>query len=643
MKLSALNFNYNFHKEPAAKTFVTKPQLTNSSLVSFDGYVDDAMDSSSIHCPICGTKMLSQEKYQSLLEKAGKVTCSSDFLNLINEYDDYIPREIKEVLRNFDTEKDLNENFDLMNNLSLTEHKARVASAKKFLQIWADKLPENDKIYVLNILSSIRSNDNYYHYTQKVIPLIKKFDISKEDKFQIKKDIARIKNSSECNNVFHIKNRENYNISEISIETAKRIFRNSVLKKTAITQKEGVYDDYNNEVLVCSSCYYKAIKNSFLTPDVFEDLKSFKDSLNLYLKEISVVLGSKSQVANKDYVHKLINFVSLLSGKKFFSANEFNLLKVFNVNSARHASFAPIEQDVVDIHCAGCGSVMMPYSKRSEMEKDLQNASEIKDFLAVLDKYDKYINRYSKQIAATFRNAVHKNPNITEDELLELIAQKADHHSKMQLVKIMLKYAKQRDYIAKNQKTKDLVMIDNVLSALKDYINSGKFNDFRFNEMFEEVFSANSTKENCPSIIYEFMTDLRNITYINSLAKPNENDAIRDKSRLHTLVFNIFKPDFATADHLTAYSKSGAGTKNNLIGLCKACNSVIKSNRSIFSWLKFDPSIKYNFIRQMQDVNSLSNAGIITGYDDWAAGIAEAVYVDTRGKFDLRDKICKDL
>ena len=68
----------------------------------------------------------------------------------------------------------------------------------------------------------------------------------------------------------------------------------------------------------------------------------------------------------------------------------------------------------------------------------------------------------------------------------------------------------------------------------------------------------------------------------------------------------------------------------------------LKSNKSVEAWYSQVLSVRKNFRTQLHVINEMAKEGIIEGYDDWAASIAQSMYELTRERYDIRWRYKKD-
>ena len=261
---------------------------------------------------------------------------------------------------------------------------------------------------------------------------------------------------------------------------------------------------------------------------------------------------------------------------------------------------------------------------------------------ADVNKYEKYIGAYSIDLYKIFKSILEKNPNISNEEFLPIFQEKADNLAQRQLNNALITFKKNKEYFMNNGTDFQKDIITKFDAALFNYILSGKFSDMRMDRLIETVtYGIDLNALGFPKAIYVALDDIRRLVIINEMSKPSELDAACDKDPVETIVFNIFKADVATADHLVSAVKGGSRTKDNLIGLCKACN-FLKSEKGVKAWFAENFAARKNFPRQLEVIDKMAKDKLIDGYDTWASTIAETIYEKTRGKCDFRHMFPKE-
>jgi hypothetical protein len=135
--------------------------------------------------------------------------------------------------------------------------------------------------------------------------------------------------------------------------------------------------------------------------------------------------------------------------------------------------------------------------------------------------------------------------------------------------------------------------------------------------------------------IYAFTTQVKRAIITHRITTSENKLSNRKENPIYTIVFNIFKTNIATADHLLATSKGGSESTDNLIGLCKTCNKI-KSQKDVKTWIIDNKRVAKNIEKQLKVIDKMAKNKQIEGFDDWAEKISQKIYIMTEGKIDIR-------
>jgi len=631
------------HSYPIGAGAIGADRVEISFKCNDTSYIKDAMNTSRIHCPICGCGMLSESDYQKLIKKAEKVKSTEEFINLLQEYKDYVPKNMLDILKRL--QKNDIEFHDFINQkakFAYFKHRRTLENSNLYLRELAQTLPEDKKTELLKAIETTSAKDNQFYYRKKILPALINANLPQEEYFTtIKRTILRLRRNDQYYGIFKIPERENMSVQELSKELVERIFTHSVVDISKIS-KLSSFENPNNEILLCRRCKNKSSKKTFLASTSL-DKPNLKYNIANYLSDIGVYLGQKNLETNYQYTFNLCNFMRLISnGNINYDDNEIKkFLKLQNLAS-RHEEFTPIIQTEIDIPCADCGSTMLPHETRNKILKELDKASKLEDYVNILKKYDKYIGYYAKPISKKFLQLAERNPNITTDELVTKLQSHIDNITTSKIKNELDKFRKIRNYVYKHGNLQDYEKMDKFYKYMYRYLNSGGPIDFTYGKTVEGVFAEVNLKDECPPQIYNFLTSFMKLCYSNGLCKISKEDERIDNNPLKTIVFKIFASNIGTSDHFVAAIKGGGKTKDNLIGLCKTCN-IIKGQKTVNAWFKNNPTnIKQNFLKQLQVIDVMSKYGLIEDYDDWAKNRAEDMFKLTLGKCDLREYFDND-
>lgn len=610
--------------------------------ISFKGNVecvDEASNYSGVHCPVCGVKMLTDKTYFGFIEKAGKVNNAEDFINLLNKYKDFIPKNMMGIFNSEEFDKplsqiDVKEFVNMKSKEAYLNHKNHISVLKKYLLLISKNMDEQDKSVMQSMVSEIGDSESNYKFQARLFEASKILNVNPSQVYDILKNVVPyIRSSSQYFSAFNIKDKDNLSNSELAQALVKNIFAHSRMEKTPISSRKSAINYPNNEVLICSSCNSNKGKKVYWGSYGLEN-PNIKHNIMNYLDDMAVLMGYQKISSNKYYLTNLTYITSKISGGRVdFSKSDINGIdRMFHIAS-RHEEFKPIVQTDVDVPCACCGSIMLPHRIRARIDEKIKASESRKDLVQILKDNSKYIGVYSSELANLFCAIDEKYPNISDDDFLKILQEKFDEISFAKIDKAIINFEKNTDWNNKYFNPED---VSNISAKVRAYASTPKMAEFNFHDLFNSCFDALTPDVRRQTSYFVFINDLKTICFENSMVKPNKYDIETDKNPLDSVVFKLFRADVATADHIVAYNKDGENSKDNLLGLCRVCN-VLKSDINLMSWLKQNNESKDNILNQLIIVNNMAKSGLIEGYNDWAKTVADKLYKGSYHTYDIRE------
>lgn len=637
--LFSINRNNNYNK-PA---IITTPK--DSVSISFCGKpesldLEPALNYSGIHCPGCGVCMLSQKDFEKILNTSQRINTAKDFIAVLNRNRNYIPHFMKDILSTYG-QLENNDNLGVGDYIRIKRHEAykkkekRLDIVKKYLinSVKNDTPEKQEKLKKL--LDEINVTTPYNDYKAKMTNILSFLDADAEFKENINtmafRDIVR---SSLYYGAFNIKGYSNLSNQELARKLLERIFSPSVNRITKIQDYEPFVNSANNSVMICDSCDKSKSKHIFWVSPHNPELK---EDIMLYLQDLSVMMGNGKLSENDAYL-KNFTFVTNLLSRNFISFSNEDIAKISKLKyiASRHEEFAPIQQTKIPVPCAECGADMLPHSIRLSIEHDMKKCSTPNQYGRLLDRYKPYIGTYAKDFSQIYKEIIQENPNISIDEFVETYTQITEKYLDNCVKEAVDKYKSKRVFYLSYPKK--LIWYDRILKSVENYLNEGNFKDYNFGNLHAACFENVDFKEANMKAFYALLKDFRTIAYKSTLVHFPEIEYNTDKDKVYTLMFNLFKSDVATVDHLVPMSKGGEKSKDNLIALCKGCNTI-KSNKNVKSWFFSDYNIRKNLKKQLDAIDKLAKEGHIQGYDDWASDTAKNINTLTDGAFYYKDEV----
>jgi len=600
--------------------------------------LEQAKEISGIHCPGCGIKMLSKGDFDNLVLRAENINSTEEFVELLKEYRKFIPTNMRNVLSHTDNledyqNKSVREYYNEHRTEAFIRKRERVHRAMDFLTEYAQNIDSDMRDDFLEKVQALTSKDPYTEYKKKILYLTQNYNIPKEEQNLLKR--FTLKDVASADNYFNIYNFKNFNeISDNDIVTTlvRRIFSHSVSDISDIHRYPNFIDHPHNKLLLCKNCLPNTSKYVFWKSDTNPKLK---DNITKYLSDIAKLMGENKIDDNKRYIDTFCHLSNIMSSGKIHF-DDIDLAHIHNLRllSSRHEEFTPIMQTKVDIPCAQCGSVMLPHSLRSDIQDELTDCRSLDEYTQVLKKYYKYIGHYSHDFAEEFIKITENNPDISKEDFIQIFKKNSNKILIKEIDDALKRYDEQKNYIYTNRTAEEIALYNKVRTIVSDYIRKGKLDNFNYTEFFTECFGDINLKDTPKSIII-LISDINKICYKASLINVNKMYNANDNEEIYTILFNLFKSDVATANHLIAPAKGGKNDKSNLIALCKSC-STLKRNKSVKSWYSQNIDVRKNFLKQIKTINDMSKEGKIEGFDDWAKDISQTMYENTNHIYDIR-------
>ncbi len=601
--------------------------------------IEHAREHSGIHCPSCGVQMFSRKDCMELVEQSKNCKNAQDLANLIMKNKNYIPKNYKHITEDI-------ESIEHIEDMSIRQFRNYIAArafkrkrqniheVEKYLKRSFEFFPEEKQKAAKEALSEIHTHQSYATQKDKIEKVLQILNPSEEQTRLIKANtLKKVLITDSYFRIFEPANIKKIPIEDYPSLITYRLFNPSVSYEIPISKYPNHKNLSNNRTLICGSCNNNQIGKAFWTS---KDNDVLKENIKQYLTDMAYLMGSGEIEDSKVYTSAFCSVVKKISKYNLeFSEDEILSLKNLQRAAARHEGFTPIEQTKYDIPCAACGSIMLPHSKRKEIEQELKQCSTPYEYSLVLRKNEKYIGVRTKVLADMFLNIVDKKPNITNKEFVELYKKNEQDYYEKSIMAVFKNYVRSGKYYSKVFTPEQQEYYNNFGVRFKDYFNSGKFDDGMLRPMYDACLYDIDFDKHPVKPIFSFLRDIKNISYRHQIARSNDSGSFSDKDGVYTILFNLFKFNVATADHLVANVKGGEKNKDNLIGLHKCCNYV-KSQVGVNNWYTEDKRIGENLKKQLTVIDEMAKNGDLEGYDDWAKNISQKLYDLTYGRLDLR-------
>lgn len=657
--LPRIQFNTysNYSKVPAEKA-PDLPEAINSPAfgyylpVNFKSLqLDKKFENvNDLHCPICGKKMLTDQKYQQIIEESRNVKNSQDFYNLLESYKDYIPqyyskinKHVDSFLNREDDDKSIEALFGALFYISNSRYKTYLKRTAEDIAMFKNYggVSKHDE----KILDECITELNKPYLTQTVCKTkyseYKSFlnekwgQLESKDKWSVyNKAKEKIRDGALYAWLFRFNMRDaNGELKEnIVEEMTKAIFFPSLRKQSNIVPiwKGDATEDLN-AILICDGCDNN---NRY----VFEAWKNHPERIQnilMYYEDVAKSINNKDTDLDYKFVLKQIDIIKLLSRDNILVDREYirQLMKK-NIFEDRHNRMDFEIAEFEGIPCACCGATTITHKQRSEIFSLIENAASQKEVFDIVEKYKKYLKPKYIEIIDSYKYIFKKYPNMSQDKIFEIL--RSGFKDKMDIAMLETIDEINSEALHMHLNEDDKKNLKRFCAKAKsDFMNMDYQSRFPYDEYVNMVLNtigkmSSTNKYVLIDIAKEKVMNiysLQNVLYIhpNILAK---------MSPLRGMVENMFKSVVITGDHMIPKNKNGWDVKSNIVGFCKTCNTK-KSDMSLKDFYRYNPQLKVNFQKYLNKVVELIKSGQLKGYDDYPVRFAANVKNLTKGKNEI--------
>lgn len=616
-------------------------------------FIGELKSLDNMHCPLCGTKMLSGKEFQKAMKQAGEVSTPEDFCNFLDKYSAHIPNELKNVIKDsklmfyklrkpeiepfldllaegyakktaLGVEK-TNENFEnILKNYTLTSNDTKILSD---CQIEINHLYKNkSKDALLKYLNISLKN------TIRLLQTPQKNEIYNSIAGQLKRDcrmellfcksLASMA-ASDSKQKAVLRNILNYAKSDIhKVNNKKDAQRGSVF----------------NMILNCAHCSDEQ-KNLY-------NLKTSEEVNNYYkhLQELALAALNGKLNNNKAYPLVLANFVRDTSHKRINPDDNDMLLKqlsnITGVTKNRDVNFELVKHS--GIPCYTCGQETITHEDKCELFEKIKNTSSMYEIAKIFEDNKNIIKPQYKPLIEEFRDLLLKLPTATETDILSILRQSKYEQIKEELfncASIAATTANINNYGEYNQNLIN-TYIEKSQNMFLEMDKDTKFDFHYYQTMMRDTIGKLEDRNNSKYILTQkLIKKMKELYGLQVILFPEKTVCEKVGNPIKVISQDIFKNSVATVKHLDVKIPNSdfntlSQQKGRKIIMCKSCKNAQKDKNMKF-WYKLHPEIKQNLPKYLHKVEELSKNKEITGFEYYPYEILENVRKLTDGDLDI--------
>lgn len=625
------------HLHTSTQKDIFIPSFTGEQPVSeFD---NELKKLNGVRCARCNQKMLSEEKYNSLLESISQVKNGKELEKILTENKQYLNDNNSIILKDLQNINSEYPDADIKTVLQKIYEDAP--------KIYADTCRNNINLITLVTEKLFMSDKNKNEYLKAVDALKIHKDFQPYELYKFNEIMtATLRNTDYPRKeklyrkvMLHQSRAYNYykNISTKHLSDTrpdkglrtlgKALFRRSVSELRNVANYQDI-NDPANKILICRDCDNKTQTNSryYKTSD---NPAVLKDNLTQYLQDINGAINNNELHTNSSYINSLIKNIQNISNKKIsLNGNDWSFLEY-----KKNFTDLPFE-NIEGLPCPKCNAIMLTHEQREKIFKQINESSSIKELSDIIKQHKENFPPMTKILAENFRDNFIRDPYITETLMKRKISayvKKLCHHEINTFIRAASKKLGDPSY-SETEKNK----LAKLANTLKDYDKNTQlfYNSTRLKDI---LLTAMEIKDEDRFRLSERAEEL--MAKIEILQGPvYHSKQISEKENYSwSKVFTerIFRKSVFTKDHFIARNNGGTDDLNNKIGLHRECNQL-KGRQSPSTWLRKNPEIEDYMANYLRKINEYSINGEINDCENYAKDIANKIFYLCGGRDKLR-------
>lgn len=647
---SSNNTTGNYHNiRPAKPLYPQMQELSNVYYIPFKGAetsLEEQFENlKNIHCPCCGTKMITEEEFQKILREAENIETTEDFVSILKNNIEYVNKRFAGTV---------NIIIKIAKNNPDIPISGIVAMAKAGTNKNLDNVIKSQAEFIKNYpCENISESDMEImkEYSDRLLKMQeerKNGDLKIRQNEILKDTILRME-SPEKHTIYQnlrtsfvkayekraVLSNLDANGKSPEYNLISNIFSQSVSKLNTISPY-GESNSIVNKILLCGKCTHQkegSMKKIIKNPDN-EQLENY----NRYLEDIASEILSEKTDITASYV------INLNSKMKRLSRGNLYIKNAPSISNLKHDNFVKITESInsfnlteIDgIPCAGCGKDTITHAKKLEIFEQINNTETNRELVEILKANENIIREKFMPITKEFIRLVEENPNITDEELISNLQHFTSEHIKSTLAS-NIQYVK---YVLNNKplNISDRKILNEYIKTVNEYFikqpENGKFNWYKYKAFLDKT--VNKMECHYKRYIYDKLKyDIKDELSEEYAVYPVDTVVEKLNSPTKVIVQNIIRESVATKDHVIAKKKAGTNDKENLIVLCKCCNQS-KGSADFYNWLMRNKYAEKNLSNYFRAINEkIKNGEIEPEYKDYLKELQINLFEISKGQFDV--------
>lgn len=603
-----------------------------------------------IHCPFCGTKMLTAKSLSGKVAEGGKIKNPKEFAKWLDENSEYMQpayRDIVKYAKQFSNVKQIDTMDKLLNIMQEQAIQDRQNGVAKINQIIEEtkqnhEFSESDKM----LMEECQVELENYQYNNKLSFNITTHNILKqtisnlesEEKYKLYGKIQyESKKTGLLEKILYFDKNVTKNTRQE--ELLHKLFSHSysVIIATNPNQQDKTEFAKQDIMLSCRDCQDKKQDINLLK---FHKIKpNSYELLGNHISDLSEKILNGTLKDADDYPLKLIGNISNATRRKlslkFNYSSKIREIYAKDFQKTRKENDFPLVNHS-GIPCATCGVETFNHEDKLKKFADIEQLKTNQDYVNYLKTNKKHITPKFQPIVHEIIAYIEKNPTASENQTIENLRRKLTENLKNTL-RYNINLCKEKSTIL-NENDKELlqIYIDSVENSLIPSITHKRpFQHKEYNNiLFKSLFKMENTDFH-RSPVTEVKENIRNAANRQTLLYPRAETIEKVGSPLKVIIEDIIKNAVATTDHVIARNKQGQNHIANYILMCKSCNAE-KTDYSLKHWVDLHPEMKINMQKNIDKVVKMIKEGLVKNFTDYPPQVAYQIKKLTNEKIILK-------
>lgn len=638
------------NKEYADTVYSYRPiNFKGIDTIAFIGELKSLED---LHCPLCGTKMLSSNEANLILNEADKVDTPEQFCNFLDKHAEYINPELKAIIKDAKMQFYKSNTPDInifLNNLKTIYEKKEtdeIVKTKEYIQniINSTNLSTQDKKILeqcsndITFYANKKTKASFYNYINSTLKNSLKL-LQSDEKYNIYPNIAKpLKKVLRYELLFKPNPREY--VPQIE-NLQKTVLRNIIhYAKSDLHKANTMVDVENgsifNMLLTCEHCITDK-KNIY-------KLKGSEQTKHYYihLQELAQAALNGKLNSNKAYPITLANFIRETSKQKITPDDNDALLnklsELTGIEKKSKPTFSIANQH--NIPCASCGQETITYEEKNIIFEKIKQSTNLSEINTLIQQNKKYLKNRYIELINEFDKQLSNNPLLNGDKFITYLRKNQNNKIKKELnnCKNFINNSTTTTQYSYNDKKlieKFNFKINNIIQNLDENI---PFDYDDYHQLTNDTISKIqiSDKEN---VIIQLRKNLKDLHLTQQILFPEPLVVKKVGSKLKVFAQDLFKSSISTPTQIDKSEQNLEKLKNKssnskTVIMCKNCTTD-KRKKDLKYWQKLHPEIKENLPKYLKKVKELSKENKIEGFDLYPYEIINTVKELTDGNLDI--------